>query len=257
MSVEYVSRKQVFKQNPVLARHIYEWQTNSYDPVENSYEAGEKVFLEIDDDEPAILTAKQAAELNKDYEDYCKKECDPFDPPPPEIGRGEFFIAELECQSFEEFIEKIGTRIEKVCHSMEWDRLLMISGSRIPYLAQENDYPPVERAKGKLISLGLEPEFTGALILQSPSVGEFFSQLFWIARCNAEAPYISFSAPGSAVVGTLCKYGNIHFDTYCEKENSRLLEAVKKNGFNVPDDGYCEEKFSETGALDGRRITVD
>lgn len=256
MSIEFTSRERVFEQNPVLARHVFDWQDECYNPSEALYEAGESVHMQRGDAVVTILTKEMADEINKETEEKFSALRDSFDPLPPKIKSGGQLYAELPYNDINVFVEELGNHVKRLFQSMGWDRALLISYEKTPYLVQENDYPPADQATKKLIALGMKPDFTGGVILDLSSMQEFCSHIFWIVRCNAMAPHISFAAPNSATVGSFCKYGNIHFEVYDEEENKRFLQALKKNKFTLPEDGMCNESFSDTSKLEGRKIDL-
>ena len=87
MSMERVSRADAFAQAPALARSLYDWQASGFNPDEDPFEAGEEVFLNMDDEAPTVLSAEEAARLNQEHADFCAAMRDPFEPQPPELGR--------------------------------------------------------------------------------------------------------------------------------------------------------------------------
>ncbi len=254
--IDFVSRHYVFEQNPTLARVLYEFQKSSFGEEETLYEVGEQVYLELEDEEPTTLTAEQVQSLNKEYEDSCASMCDVFADEPERVVFSGQVIAELEAADFSQFCKQIGPQLENLCVAMAWERLLVLPFCKSAYLVQENDSPPLQVAETALLNLGIERDYCDGLVLEGEMISYFFSLIFWIVRCNASAPYICFAAPGSPLIGTLCKYGNIHFDCYGQEGYRQLLEGVNKTGFVVAEEGVCVERFSDTGAIEGRRLDL-
>jgi len=257
MSVEFVTREIIFDRNSVLAWHIFDWQKFNYDPAEHFVEAGEEIYLELSDEKPTVLSEKLAEEVNRQAISYSESMRDIFEQVPPRLKKYEIVIAELPIDELEVFMAQIGIKLKALCDHMNWSQIHIISDSRSPYLLQDNAYPPVKLAEKKLNDMGLEHDFSGGIILESTSIQEFFSPIFWIVRCNASAPYINFCAEGSKTVGVLCKYGNVHFEPYCEREKKQLLAAMGDTGFEESEDGCCYERFSEDSAMEGRKISLD
>ncbi len=257
MGLKLVKRKKIFEQNHVLAHYIYHWQRATLNPENDRYEAGETVWLEPDDEEATVLTEEQAHELNSDYEDYCDTMRDSFDETPQDAEHTGSVIAELPSKDFETFTTKIGRRLKALAEQMGWEELLIISDAKSSYLNQDNSHPPVQNAEKRLKSLGLTKEHKGGIILSLDSVEDFFSAIFWIVRCNATAPEISITAKSAPVIGTLCKYGNIHFECYDEAEERKLQKALIHADFAIAEGGACEEHFSEDGTIEGRSISLE
>lgn len=257
MTIELVGRDIIFKQNTYLARHLYDWQQSMFDPSVDVYEAGEEVWLDIDADEPVVLSEEQADVLNKDNEENCLAMIDPLESPPPDIPRPESCIAETEATSFDQFLELIGPAFIKLSEVMDWKEIHFITAYRDAYLTQKNDYPPAERAAEELKKLGIGDDYAGGVIAKRNETFMVLGPFFTLQRYNASAPYVNFAAAGFSVVGTLCKYGNIHFDCYEAHEFILLKEALLQSGFTVPVDGICEDKFSHSDLCEGRRIALD
>ena len=125
-----------------------------------------------------------------------------------------------------------------------------------PYLAQENSYKPVRQAVQNLLSMGMTRATNEGIRLDRVTSAEFFGSIFWIVRCNASAPGICFSSPNANLVGKLCKHGNLHFESYSQSESDTLRTAFRTAGFRELPNGVCVENFSNSGAIDGRAITM-
>jgi len=256
--IEFISRQDVFAKNQILARAVYEFQKSSFDLEEDGYCEGEEVFLELSDEEPTVLTAEQAKQLNDDFFDYCEALSDDFEPEhePETVSYVGNVIAELRASDFSGFCRDVGPCLNQLCQQMGWQHLLMIPVFRAAYLGQDNDYAPVQKARSGLIEMGLDKTYSSGIVLEGGDLSRFFSLLFWIVRCNGEAPYFYFAAEGSAILGTLCKYGNIHFDCYAHEDLSKFHDRLRRAGFVLSEDGICEERFADEGAIEGRKITV-
>ena len=257
LALEFVDRNIIFEKNQYLARFLYDWQQSLFDPSQNAYEAGEEVWLDMDAEAPDVLTEEQARDLNLEHENYCRAMKDPFEVPPPVFQRAECCIAELGAESFEQFVGLIGPAFEKLSVAMEWEELLFITAYRDAYLAQQNDYPPAERAADTLKKLGFGADYSGGVISKRNENSKVLGPLFTLQRYNASAPYVNLAAAGSSVVGMLCKYGNIHFEGYDRDEFTHFKVVLEDCGFRVPEDGICEEKFSQNDLTEGRRIVLD
>ncbi|MCB1493567.1 MAG: hypothetical protein KDJ77_17515 [Rhodobiaceae bacterium] len=255
MPLDLRPRPEVLADQPALAWHIRDWQSQAFDLDEHRYAAGEDVWLDIDADAPVTLTAAQAEELNRQTEAEFAELLDP-DPGLPPFERARFLVGELDAASMEAFTSAIGDAVLRLCAAMGWERLSVLPMVRASIIVQDNDFADADAATRTLADTGLTKDFSGAISGPAKDVAPLFGPLFWIARCNACAPYICFGAPGSATVGTLCQYANIHFDVYDTAEADALADALVASGFDVPDDGICGERFSETGAIEGRRLDL-
>lgn len=254
--LELVSRKSAFEQFPYLAYHVLEWQKAVYNPSDSFLNEGEEVFLEVDDDVPTVLTKKQAEKLNVEYSAECLELCDDFVQPPSEFKFYKSIIGELETATFTDFTERIGKSLSNLSVELGWENIVLISNSRTPYLAQDNSYKPVKEAVRTLTKMGIRKTTSEAIKVSEETIEDLFAAIFWIVRCNASSPGICFSSASSKTVGTLCKYGNIHFDCYDRSEAIKIQQAFLIAGFKEAANGVCIEKYSDQNAISGREIVL-
>lgn len=257
MSIEFVSRAQIFELSPTMARYIYDWQASTYVLEDYLVEAGEEVWLDLDDEAPTVLSQAQADEMNKESEEYCRSMCDVMPSPPPKLDYFNRLIAELPFDDWDQFMDQVGNKLGELCLAMGWEQLFFITDSKTAFLVQESDYQPCKEAEKKLIEMGLARDYSGGIILKATSLQSFIASAFWIERCNGSAPYMYFAPKGSSIVGAICKYGNFHFDCHDEGEQAQFEAALAQTGFDLAADGICMEKFSETSAIEGRSIDLD
>jgi len=255
MQIDLITRQTVFDANPVLARALYDWQQSAFDPGEDPYYAGQAVW-DSDIDGPAVLTAEKAAEWNADFEAFCAEKTDCFDPVPPNLLKGTFCVAEFPSASFDEFVGSVALRTATLFERLGWDRVMMIGFTRTPYLDQGNDAAEVAAAENRLLAMGLSRDYSDAISADPESAAEFLSDYFWIARCNASAPYLYVSAPDAPTLLVPCKHGNYHVETYDGREASAIETALRQAGFTLAPDGICEERFSESGEIPGRKLQI-
>ncbi len=254
--VVLISRQNAFLMNPVLARYVYDFQKSSFDPLAEVFVPGEKVYISLEDEVPQTLTVEQAKQLNAEYAAECARLSDQFAPVPEPLDFQGLVIGEVEAADFHGFARKVGGCLDRLTEVMGWGELALLPISKVPFLFQDNDYEPVARASEMLKEAGIEADYSGGVVLSSQDMGSFLEALFWIVRCNAAAPYFCFAGAKSSLVGVLCKYGNIHFECYEHSEKQRLVEQLAHAGFVVSVDGICEERFSESGAIKGRRLPL-
>ena len=257
MQLEFIPRKLAFEHCPQLAQHLMSWQKAMFTPSDDKLYAGDKVYLEGDDETPSVLTQDQADSLNDEHSKYCLEMCDKFEAAPAQKEFHSGVVAELDVSSFEAFIENIGNRLNQLSLELGWDSIMVISNTRTPYLGQENSYQPVKMAFEKLIALGMTRTSTQAVLLNRNTAVEFFGSIFWIVRGNISTPEISFTSKNSHIIGTLCKHGNIHFDCYEKSAAVLLLKALSKANFVKVPNGICEERFSKSSRIEARKLKLD
>lgn len=253
MQIDLVPRESVLEANPVLARALYDWQSSAFDPLQDPYHAGQEVW-DTDTDSALTLTEDKAAEWNAEFEAFCAAQCDRFDPVPPKLPKAKLSIAEYLSPSFEAFVSGVVAPTQAFFDALGWVQVAMISASRAPYLEQANDAPGVVDAERRLLNAGLTRDYYGAISADPENAAQFLADYFWIARCNAASPDLYVTAPGATVLLVPCKYGNYQVETYAKPAETEA--ALIASGFTLAPEGICEERFSETGAIPGRRLPL-
>ncbi|MBN9673204.1 hypothetical protein [Roseibium aggregatum] len=257
MMLRSADRMEIFESYPVLAAHLRNWQDQTYDPANLEYREGDSVIFDLETDEAVSISAEQAAELNAENEAELAELKDDFSNIRlPALEKPELLVATTDAMSMDDFSNGIGPAFLAFAREMGWTEFAFVSDCRRPILSQDNDYPPVEAAEKTLLRAGLSKSGDDGYLADAEAFAALLGPLFYIARCNACAPYILFSAKGASAVGTLCKYANIHLDCYDEDETNRIDAGLEAAGMELLPDGHCHEKFSDDGAISGRRIEL-
>ncbi len=65
----------------------------------------------------------------------------------------------------------------------------------------------------------------------------------------------SYVSDEQRVVGSVCKYGYLHFDTFSEIVKEKITKFAVKYSLNKIEE--CIEAFSTEGRIDGRQKIID
>lgn len=252
MNLTLASRGSLFLRNLFFANYLHGWQTAIFKDPNSFFEAGERVYLEDDDDEPTILSEDLAHQLNEERARDNAALCDNVDALLPKL---EFFgevIAEFPASDPDNFARALGEKTMALVTEMGWDEIFVMPRWIAPFLDQENDYPAVKAATDQLVNMGLTTDYSGGIVLNAQTAEAFFRNIFWIVRCNASAPDIVFTGANASVFGLLCKYGNIHFECWDAEEKQKLLKSISSAGLNAVQDRTCKP----VGAIEGRKLDL-
>lgn len=244
------SRKEILEINPAFTKFILDLQL-SYKP--EPFEIGEKVILELDDDEGTTLTKELAEKLNREQDDEFEtnRDINPF-PNSEELVFIENRLIISSKDNTGEYLSDIANSIEKIRVELKETDLIVLGVQNTPWLYQENEYLPVKTALNYL-KQRIDSEFDGGFLLKEESLLEFIPHLFWLTRFNASLPYFYMSFPKSKTVITLCKYGVLHFEFYDKNEKLRILKILSDKGFKELDSCGDPINFDQ---FDGRKIKI-
>lgn len=242
------SRKEILSINPAFTKFILDLQL-SFKP--ESYEEGEKILFDLDDDEATVLTKQLTDKLNEEQEKEFEENRDinPFE----DSVSLEFIETRLIISSNKnslDYLQNIASLLEIMRAKLGESELMILGVENTPWLAQENDYLPVRNALDYL-GKKIDKDFAGGFLLKEDAIIEFIPHLFWLIRCNAGLTYFYFSFPNSKTMISLCKYGVLHFEFYDQEEKLKILKTLSSLNFKEVDE--CNDPI-EFDKFDGRQM---
>jgi hypothetical protein len=166
------------------------------------------------------------------------------------------YVLSFESKSAKGHAKTLSLEIVKLILSLGVTDLVFLGDTKTPWLYQENDYKPVREALEYLKNNNIGSRFNGALQLDNSSIQIFIKHLFWLSRCNAALPYFHFSDLEMNIIGTICKYGNLHFYTLNESIDSTFNNAIEKTKFEIMGERSCGNQFSKSSKINHRQTIV-
>ena len=172
----------------------------------------------------------------------------------PETFTG--YVLTLPSKSFKGHIKLLGTEISDLTTRLGFDKLIFLGDIITPWLYRDHNFKQAKEGLQFLVDNKIGKRFNGALQVGTDQLPTFIKHLSWLVRTNAILPYVHFIDPGQNVIGTICKYGNLHIYTVNKKADKPLKELIDKSKFEHLTDGTCDNKFSKNGVIKGRQIKV-
>jgi len=171
----------------------------------------------------------------------------------PKVFRS--YILTIPSKSFKGHIKTLCIALSELTKGLGYDTLIFLGDTERAWLYQDNDYKPVKGAQQYLIDNKIGKRFNGALQIDLSELPTFVKHLAWLARCNAALPYIHFTDTRQNIIGSICKYGNLHIDTLNEKTDKLFKILIDKTPLRYLD-GNCYNQFGKTSAIAGRQTVV-
>ncbi len=171
----------------------------------------------------------------------------------PKISQS--YTLTLSSKTINVHVRKLSKELVDLIQLLRFDCLIFLGDYKTPWLYQDNNYKPVERAIEYLKEKKVGRRFNGGFEVNLADLYEFSIHLFWLSRCNASLPLIYFMDKKQNILGSVCKYGNVHLETFNKKTDKIFQSVLNNTGFSILD-GKCYELFSKTGAIKGRRIVI-
>lgn len=172
----------------------------------------------------------------------------------PKVFRS--YILTLPSKSFKGHVKALGIEVTKFAKALKADTLIFLGDTETPWLYQHNDYKPAREAQEYLTNKKIGKRFNGALQVDTSELPTFTKHLAWLTRCNAALPYFHFIDKGQSIIGSICKYGNLHLDTLNKQADKILKSFVDSSKFQYGDNNSCNNLFGKTSAISGRQIVV-
>lgn len=119
---------------------------------------------------------------------------------------------------------------------------------------KKNNYAPLKESRERFEKLIEKGNHDEAFVVDMEDLSQCVETFFWLERCDPSSPeYLFFTDKEDRFAFTLCKYGNLHVTEF---ESEIFTEDIlKENGWYIVDE-RCAEKFSETSAIEGRKLNT-
>ncbi len=244
------SRKDILIINPFFTQFIVDMQL-SFRP--SPYEEGERIIMDLMDEEETVLTKELAEKLNlQQLENFEKnRDINPFvDSEKSAFIESRLFVSPKD--NTEEYLNDLAYSIESIRKVLKEDYLMVLGDWNTPWLYQENDYLPANNTLD-FLKQNIEKGFNGGFLLKGTDVTNFIPHLFWLTRCNASLPYFYMSYPSAKTIISICKYGVMHFEFYDEIEKTKILQNLTELNFKEIDE--CEDPIYFDD-FNGRSIVI-
>ncbi len=166
------------------------------------------------------------------------------------------FILTLPSKSFKGHSKLLGVELTLLVKALHFNSIIFLGEFDTPWLKQTNDYKPVKEALQFLKDHKVSKQFDGALQVSIETLPLFIKHISWLSRCNGALPNFYFTDAGQNIIGCICKYGNVHLDIVNKKTVPIIKDLVAASKFNYLTGKICDDQFSKSGAIRGRRIKM-
>jgi hypothetical protein len=166
------------------------------------------------------------------------------------------YVLTLPSKSYRGHQKLLGTQITLLAKNLGYDHFIFLGDIDIPWLKRVNTYESFQAALQYLVDNKIGKRFNGALQVDRDELPTFIKNLTWLVRTNGVVQYVHFTDPGQNIVADICQYGNLHISTKHKTADNNLKDAITKSPFTYLADTNCYNKFSKSGAIKGRTITV-
>ncbi len=162
------------------------------------------------------------------------------------------YVFTLDSKSLKGHTKLLGEELNNLTKELGFENLIFLGDNKNYWLTklslERKDYKLLENALQYLIDNNVGKRFNGALEVENAKLSTFIKHLFCLIRCDASLPYFHFMDEEQNFVGSICQYGNFHFDTLNQKTDDRLKKTLAKSKFVNAGDKKCHSPFSKTSA---------
>ncbi len=165
------------------------------------------------------------------------------------------YVFTLASKSFRGHAKQMGIELFLLSKKLETGSFIFLGDTNIPWLYQQNNYPPAKKAYEYFSAQHLDRRFCGGLQVECYDLPLFIKYLSWLTRCNASLPCIYFTDPGQQIIGNICKYGNLHLDSLNPQADDLVLQNIASGGLILQPQN-CFNQFGNTSTLQGRILKI-
>lgn len=251
--IELLTRLETLKLNNEFAAVILEWQSRYRPHPDHLYKPDQEYYDPV---QGAIryYSPEECLKLNNERaEDYESKR-DKIEVIPVESLYIGTTIYVFKHDTINNYINHLANGFTALADKLKWESVIFLGDYAEPWYEGDHEFQPLQDAIGYFKSIGATDTFTGGFKVDIRDLPRFLKNYFWLCRCYASSPYRFFSSPGKSLVLYLCQYGNIHFHYYSQQYKKEIEAHAKHIGMTKAE--QCFEPFSETGAIEGRRMKL-
>ena len=165
-------------------------------------------------------------------------------------------VLTLPSKSYKGHVKLLGTQMVSLANHLAFDNYIFLGDTDIPWLRGLNTYEAFQGSLQYLVDNKIGKRFNGALQVGMTEIPTFIKHLALLVRTNGILPCVHFINPGQSIIGSICKYGNLHISTKNKTADKEFKQAIAKSLFTYLTDGRCYNKFSKSGAIKDRTIAV-
>ena len=238
--IRFLSRKEALGKNSNLASYVRDIQKKFYAP--DLFEPGENW---LDEEERLVeMNEEECAIRNKPILAKFESTIDSLDDLPELKRFTDESIITSEEQN-ENHVEIIASGLEKLNENLKWGGMLFIPEFPYSWLEFINSKDENERKVADwFLNEGVDKNFNGAIYASDEDLRAFIQLLVhFIARRVDSFPVCRFAGVNSDGIGSVCKYGNIHYLFYKDGEYTNFKNAIKDTHLEEIPFGACEYKF--------------
>lgn len=252
--IELLDRQSTLKLNKTFTSFIIDVQDAKYNPVHSPYESGTMYF--DDSEKPRYVSQDECDKWNKERLSEFNQNKDTADTDTLNDKYIDEVVFTFSEHQIDQYLDKLSNGLDYLTEQLDWKAVIFLLDYPTPWLNQENDYQPVKKALDYIRQIGVSEDFIGGFKVSGQGLKEITKNLFWIIRCNASLPDCYFSGLSTDFSGSICKYGNIHFNFYSRTDRQEIIRAAQDIGLKQIEGSQCLDSFTETGKIEGRRIIV-
>lgn len=254
--ITLLTRQELLALNPIFAAYIIEIQDANYNPLRD-YNKEKPGMAYFGEEEGSRYISQEECDVNNEqaYAVFLQKK-DTYDTislKGKHVGEA---VYNFQHAPLEQYLDLLANGFVQLCTELQWDSVLFLLDYSTPWLYQNNDFEPVQKALNYLKSIGVDNKFNGGFKASGDDLKTLVKNLFWLVRCNAALPLCSFAGANSSFAAEICKYGNMHFHFYAEKDKAAIEAIAPKILMQLIEDGRCHSNFTEA-SFTGRQIIVD
>jgi hypothetical protein len=176
----------------------------------------------------------------------------------PRIFRS--YVLTLDSKSLKGHTKLLASELSNLTKNLGLGSLIFLGDNKNYWMTKlslgRNDYRVLEYAKQYFLDNKVDKNFNGALEVDNEELITFVKHFFCLVRCDASLPYFHFMDAGQNFVGSICQYGNLHFDTLNQKIDDQFIKALIESKFVNVEDRKCYSSFSKTSAIKTRQTKL-
>jgi hypothetical protein len=157
----------------------------------------------------------------------------------------------LKSKTYKKLLKDLGKELLNLNAGLKSRSFIFLGDEKLAWRFREEKYENFKKGMEYFASEDIKKTFTGGLVVSEEDMVQFVKHLADLVAVNGLTQYVHFTDESQNIIGSICKYGDIHVGIMNERSDILFKNAVSNTKFEFLD-GRCYSQFE----IKGRRPTI-
>ena len=157
----------------------------------------------------------------------------------------------LKSKTYKKHLKNLGKELFSFCSGLKSNSFIFLGDEKLAWRFREGKYDNFKNGMKYFASENIMKTFSGGLVVGENDMVQFIKHLADLVAINGLIQYVHFTDEFQNIIGSICKYGDIHVSIMNKHSDILFKNAVSDTKFEFLDE-RCYSQFE----IEGRRPTI-